>query len=222
MYWTWHGGQRKERCPSLLYSTAVSRLYQDVNPDPPALRPFPYITEGYSRRATSLLVQIHTGHCFSEEYSLRHRYGGGGDEVECACGALVQTRRHILRECPEYEEHRHLLRGFSAELDVQGLLSTSGGSKAVVTFAALTGAFSITGADGFDLGGGICPLVSDPLCGVVLGRPPAAVSRVCTTLPFLTCSARTSRYASIAPFLQDLCYASNASRFQDYFRKLKV
>lgn len=122
--------------------------YDEVQRDPPSLKPSWILRGTFSRRVVALLTQIRIGHCFSGEYSLRHRYSQDADQVECPCGTVVvQTRRHILCACPLYEEHRHILLDASADLEVSELLGTQPGLLAVAQFCAKTGAFSLTGTE---------------------------------------------------------------------------
>ncbi|KAI5899232.1 uncharacterized protein SCHCODRAFT_02482788 [Schizophyllum commune H4-8] len=62
------------------------------------------------------------------------------------CGELLQTRQHILAECPQYEEHRYLLRDASRGLSLPVLLGTKKGIAALTEFIAASGAFTKTGA----------------------------------------------------------------------------
>ncbi|KAI5890853.1 uncharacterized protein SCHCODRAFT_02584515, partial [Schizophyllum commune H4-8] len=58
----------------------------------------------------------------------------------------TRTRQHILAECPQYEEHRYLLRDASRGLSLPVLLGTKKGIAALTEFIAASGAFTKTGA----------------------------------------------------------------------------
>lgn len=130
----------------------MSKLYRDTWTGPPTLKMAPHLRDNLSRRAVSLIVQIRTGHCFSGEYSLHQRHAAEASDVECWCGAVVQSRLHLLVDCPKYQTHRHILRKASPELDIRFLLGTAPGLAAVARFAGLSGAFTITGTDKMKLG----------------------------------------------------------------------
>ncbi|KIY50716.1 hypothetical protein FISHEDRAFT_24968, partial [Fistulina hepatica ATCC 64428] len=61
------------------------------------------------------------------------------------CGAVLQTREHILRDCPRYEAHRHMLRKVSREVSPQVILGTGRGVDALAEFLEASGAFTNTG-----------------------------------------------------------------------------
>jgi hypothetical protein len=53
------------------------------------------------------VVQCRTGHGHLGEYYSRFV---PSESVDCPCGEPVQTREHIICECPKHEDHRHILR----------------------------------------------------------------------------------------------------------------
>ncbi|KII88618.1 hypothetical protein PLICRDRAFT_54444 [Plicaturopsis crispa FD-325 SS-3] len=59
---------------------------------------------------------------------------------------VYQTRYHILAECPQYEEHRHILRNASQTLFLPEILGTDDGLMALAHFLEKSGAFTKTGA----------------------------------------------------------------------------
>ena len=77
------------------------------------------------------------------EYYQRHV---PSEDVSCPCGASVQTRDHILRDCPRYDAHRHLIRAQArTTVDTHALMSTKEGIIALSKFIAASGAFTKTG-----------------------------------------------------------------------------
>ncbi|KAJ3911991.1 hypothetical protein F5877DRAFT_1668, partial [Lentinula edodes] len=71
----------------------------------PSLKPSERLKET-TRELFSRLTQCRTGHAFIGEYYLQFV---PGENVDCPCGVELQTREHILRACPKYEEYRYIL-----------------------------------------------------------------------------------------------------------------
>ncbi|KAF8526679.1 hypothetical protein BU17DRAFT_82904 [Hysterangium stoloniferum] len=62
--------------------------------------------------------------------------------TSCPCGTEdIQSRLHILSECPLHEEHRHTLRTASQDLSLPIILGTNKGLEALVEFTAASDAF---------------------------------------------------------------------------------
>jgi hypothetical protein len=59
------------------------------------------------------VVQCRTGHGYIGEYYKRIY---ADKEVECPCGEEIQMREHILRDCPRYDKHRHILEDVSRDI----------------------------------------------------------------------------------------------------------
>ncbi|KAF8573960.1 hypothetical protein K439DRAFT_1297246, partial [Ramaria rubella] len=57
-------------------------------------------------RTYGLVIQARTGHAFTGEY---YATNVPSNETGCPCGAALQTRLHILRNCPRHSEYRHIL-----------------------------------------------------------------------------------------------------------------
>ncbi|KAH7930245.1 hypothetical protein BV22DRAFT_66415 [Leucogyrophana mollusca] len=54
---------------------------------------------------------------------------------------MLQTREHIIRECPQYEAHRQVLRGVSREIIMSEVMGTEKGIEALAEFIKESGAF---------------------------------------------------------------------------------
>ncbi|EJD49164.1 hypothetical protein AURDEDRAFT_38008, partial [Auricularia subglabra TFB-10046 SS5] len=80
-----------------------------------------------------------TRHAFTGEYFRSINKPEHG--FACSCGAALQTRDHILAECPVYERHRNLLRDVSPSLSIPELLGTKAGIHATAKFIRRRGAF---------------------------------------------------------------------------------
>ncbi|KAF5374701.1 hypothetical protein D9615_009019 [Tricholomella constricta] len=112
-----------------------------ANQFPPAWKPREHVRTT-EREVFSRITQCRTRHAFIGEYYSRFV---PTEPVECPCGANIQTRQHVISECPRYEEHRHILTEDFPELDMQELLGTTKGIEALAKFLKKSGAFTKTG-----------------------------------------------------------------------------
>jgi hypothetical protein len=95
------------------------------------------------RRLFGLVLQCRTGHAFMGEYYVRHNISD--EPAGCSCGAMLQTRDHILMECARYAQWRHLLEEQSPTLSITAILGTEAGIRALSAFIARSGAFTKVG-----------------------------------------------------------------------------
>ena len=117
--------------------------YAIANLSPPSLKTTNHFEELEDRRELfGRLLQCRTGHNYSGEYYARFV---PSESIDCPCGEPLQTREHILRDCPRYEPHRHTLRDASPRLFLPTLLGTKEGIKATTKFLEKSGAFTKTG-----------------------------------------------------------------------------
>jgi hypothetical protein len=77
-----------------------------ANRCPPAWKPPPHVHKPMKRNVFGRLIQAQIRHAHIGKY---YRDFNIPQEISCPCGATIQTRIHILSECPLYDEHRHLL-----------------------------------------------------------------------------------------------------------------
>lgn len=94
------------------------------------------------REVFGRILQCCTGHCFTGEYNCSHI---PSEPVDCPCGAALQTRKHIIQDCPRYAAHRHLLREASKEIDLPTILGADEGIDALAKFIQASGAFTKSG-----------------------------------------------------------------------------
>ncbi|KAJ3879575.1 hypothetical protein F5051DRAFT_325587 [Lentinula edodes] len=87
-------------------------------------------------------MQCRTGHAFLGEY---YSQFVPNKNVDCPCGEELQTREHILRACPKYEDFRYILRKASEDICLKDILGTSEGIEALTEFLKESGAFTATG-----------------------------------------------------------------------------
>ncbi|KAJ4495949.1 hypothetical protein C8J55DRAFT_400700, partial [Lentinula edodes] len=83
-----------------------------------------------------------TGHAFLGEYYAQFV---PGENINCPCGEDLQTREHILRACPRYDNFRHILRKASDDICLKEILGTEEGIEALTEFLEESGAFTKTG-----------------------------------------------------------------------------
>ena len=105
---------------------------------PPSLRPTPHL-QALDKRTLARLVQCRSGHAFTGEYNRAMNKPERG--LACTCGQALQTRDHMLVDCPEFEGQRHHLRNASPSLHIPTLLGTREGISATSKFIAHSGAF---------------------------------------------------------------------------------
>ncbi|KAJ3831292.1 hypothetical protein F5878DRAFT_549730 [Lentinula raphanica] len=87
-------------------------------------------------------MQCRSGHGFIGEYYSKFV---PSKNVDCPCGAELQTREHILRECPRYEDFRYVLQKVSQDICLADILGKEEGIEALIEFLDLSGAFTVTG-----------------------------------------------------------------------------
>ena len=107
---------------------------------PPSMRPTPQFRGLDGRREVfGRLVQCRTGHGYNGEY---YRRFVPTESTRCQCGEGLQTREHVLRECPLFNEHRPYLRKVSEDISLPEILGTRDGISALTTFLEKSGAFT--------------------------------------------------------------------------------
>ncbi|VDB97961.1 unnamed protein product, partial [Peniophora sp. CBMAI 1063] len=111
----------------------------DVVPPSTTLSPFHKHFSG-PRDVHTRIIQTITGHGFRGDYYARFV---PTEVTACPCGeAPVQTREHILADCPLYERGRHFLRAVSPNISSAILLGTRSGLEALAKFIATSRAFA--------------------------------------------------------------------------------
>ncbi|KAJ7774347.1 hypothetical protein DFH07DRAFT_693119, partial [Mycena maculata] len=97
--------------------------YAIANRFPPSLRPSAHFKE-LKREVFGRVTQCRIGHCFIGEY---YSIFVPSEDVDCPCGEVFQTREHVLRECPLYEDQRHILKEVSKDVSLPEILGTKKG-----------------------------------------------------------------------------------------------
>ena len=98
---------------------------------PPSFKP-PQHFLNLPRKTYGLVTQCRTGHGFFGEY---YRRFVPSEDAECWCGLVdVETREHILLECPFYDGHREILTEAVPDCTLAEILGTKDGISALAEF----------------------------------------------------------------------------------------
>ncbi|QRV77343.1 RNA-directed DNA polymerase from transposon BS [Ceratobasidium sp. AG-Ba] len=116
-----------------------SGFFAPADRTPPSMKPSKTLLNT-ARPIFPRLTQVLTGHAFIGEYYERFV----PDEISsCPCGEHPQTRQHILLDCPNYADFRHL---FTTErgdlLSLPEILGTPKGIDKLISFLEHTNAFT--------------------------------------------------------------------------------
>jgi hypothetical protein len=90
------------------------------------------------RRILGLVTQTRTGHGY---YGAYYREFNIPEPHECPCGAQLQTRSHILLDCPLYDQYRHLLAEAAPDWHLGTILGTRKGIMGLTRFLRRGSAF---------------------------------------------------------------------------------
>ncbi|KAF8578451.1 hypothetical protein K439DRAFT_1280387, partial [Ramaria rubella] len=89
-----------------------------------------------------LVTQACTGHAFTSEY---YATNVPSNDIGCPCSEANQTRKHILQDCPRYDEHCHILNLAVPNGHIADIFGTKVGITALAEFIEASGAFTKTG-----------------------------------------------------------------------------
>jgi hypothetical protein len=84
------------------------------------------------------LMQVRIGHAHIGKY---YRDFNIPEEISCPCGATIQTRIHILSECPLYDKQRYLLHDEDQNIIPTDIFGTRKGIERLTEFLSKTNAF---------------------------------------------------------------------------------
>ncbi|KIK58037.1 hypothetical protein GYMLUDRAFT_124196, partial [Collybiopsis luxurians FD-317 M1] len=108
-----------------------------ANRIPPSLKPTQRLKET-SREIFGRLMQCRTGHDYIGKYFDKFV---PFKNIDCPCGKPPQSCEHILRECPRYEQYRHILRKVSQDISLAEILGSIEGVNTLISFLEKSGAF---------------------------------------------------------------------------------
>jgi ribonuclease HI len=127
-------------------NTPKTGRYAVANRLEPSLNPTKHFQNlKQNREIFGRLVQCRTGHAYTGDFR-QSFIPLSPDPNTCPCdNEILETRNHILTECPRYNQHRRILKKASRHLSLPVILGSKKGIKALAAFLHKSGAFSRTG-----------------------------------------------------------------------------
>jgi hypothetical protein len=111
--------------------------YAAADRTPPSLKGS-FAFRNLPRIMLGVVTQVRTGHGYFGEYYRRFNIP---EPHECPCGVELQSRTHILFECPLHDDARHLLFEATPDGQINSILGTEKGIKGLVAFLKASNAF---------------------------------------------------------------------------------
>jgi len=87
-------------------------------------------------------MQCRTGHGYFGYY---YQSTVPSESISCPCGEEIQTQKHIINTCPQYENYCQILHNVSSSIYMPDILGTKQGIAALSKFLKRTGAFTKNG-----------------------------------------------------------------------------
>lgn len=112
--------------------------FAEANRLPPRMKPRDHFVD-LPRKLYGRVTQCRLGHAFLGEYYSTHV---PSEPVDCPCGAPLQTRTHLLRDCHDHDEAREILYEFSPNLSITDILGSEKGIVALAKFLQASDTFS--------------------------------------------------------------------------------
>ena len=127
-------------------NTPKTGRFAIANRIPPSLKPTKHFSNLKDNRETfGRLVQCRTGHAYTGEFR-RTFIPLAPEPTTCPCdNETPETREHIIRDCPRYNQQREVLKKASTDITLPEILGTPKGIKALTEFLQKSGAFTRTG-----------------------------------------------------------------------------
>ena len=120
-----------------------NKQYGLANCIPPYLQPTPYFKALCNQREIfGCLMQYRTDHSYFRDY---YWSAVPSESISCPCGEEIQTQKHIINTCPQYENHCQILHNVSSFIYMPDILGTKQGIAAISKFLERWGAFTKNG-----------------------------------------------------------------------------
>jgi hypothetical protein len=129
-HWRWEWPQRKR-------AMGPSMAMGNRPPSRKVAREMEKIMDA-KRRVGARAMQVLTGHAFLGEFYNRMI---PSEKIDCECGEELQTRQHVLRDCPLFEAERFRLRKVIPSVDERKIVHSKAGRAALLDFLSNTRAF---------------------------------------------------------------------------------
>jgi len=88
------------------------------------------------------LIQCKTGHGYFGDY---YQSAVPSESISCPYGEEIQTYKHIIDTCPQYENHCQILCNVSNSIYMPDILGTKQGIAALSKFLERSGTFTKSG-----------------------------------------------------------------------------
>jgi len=99
-----------------------NRQYGLVNYIPPSLQPIFHFKALYNQREIfGRLIQCRIGHGYFGDY---YQSAVPSESISCPYGEEIQTHKHIISMCPQYENHCQILHNVSNSIYMSDILGT--------------------------------------------------------------------------------------------------
>jgi len=94
------------------------------------------------REIFGCLIQCRTGHGYFGDY---YQSTVASESISCPCGEEIQTHKHIINMCSQYENYCQILCNVSSSIYIPDILGTKQGIAALSKFLKRSGAFTKSG-----------------------------------------------------------------------------
>ena len=114
--------------------------YGLANHTPPSFQPTSHFKALHNQREIfGYLVQCRTGYSYFGDY---YQFAVSLENIFCPCREEIQTWKHIINICPQYENHCQILCNVSSSVYMPDILGTKQGIASLSKFLKRTGAFT--------------------------------------------------------------------------------
>ena len=114
--------------------------YGPANHIPPSLQSIPHFKALHNQREIfGCLIQCRTGHGYFGDY---YWSTVSSESIFCPCEEEIQTYKHIIDMCLQYENHRQTLYNISNFIYMPDILGTKQGIATLSKFLERLGAFT--------------------------------------------------------------------------------
>ena len=122
-----------------------NRQYGPANHILLSLQSTPYFKALYNQREIfCYLMQCRIGHSYFRDY---YQSAVPSKSIFCSCGEEIQTQKHILDTCPQYENHHQILHNVSSSIYMPDILGTKQSIAVLSKFLERIDAFTKNGTD---------------------------------------------------------------------------